>query len=100
MKLAEGLRKTGESRIEFSRRLGLTPGAVSQLCNQESVWMSRDTAQAIARETGGAVTTNDFLPEVCGEDKMGDHSMTNSVTQAIEAMKRGEIVIVTDDDDR
>ncbi|MDR3576433.1 MAG: helix-turn-helix transcriptional regulator, partial [Anaerolineaceae bacterium] len=80
MKLAEWLRKAGVSRIEFSRRLGLTPGAVSQLCNQESVWMSRETAQAIARETGGAVTPNDFLPEVGGKDKMGEHSVTHSVT--------------------
>jgi 3,4-dihydroxy 2-butanone 4-phosphate synthase/GTP cyclohydrolase II len=100
MKLAEWLRKSGVSRIEFSRRLGLTPGAVSQLCNQDSVWMSRDTARAIARETQGAVTPNDFLPEVAGEDKMLEASMSNSVTQAIEAIKRGEIVVVTDDDDR
>ncbi|WP_374545554.1 3,4-dihydroxy-2-butanone-4-phosphate synthase [Rhodoblastus sp.] len=100
MKLAEWLRKSGVSRIEFSRRLGLTPGAVSQLCNQESVWMSRETAQAIARETRGAVTPNDFLPEVGLKDKMGENAVTHSVTQAIEAIKRGEIVIVTDDDDR
>ncbi|WP_298354105.1 3,4-dihydroxy-2-butanone-4-phosphate synthase [Rhodoblastus sp.] len=100
MKLADWLRKSGVSRTEFSRRLGLTPGAVSQLCNQETVWMSRETAQAIARETGGAVTPNDFLPEVGLEDKMGGDSVNHSVTQAIEAIKRGEIVVVTDDDDR
>ncbi|HUO55129.1 MAG TPA: 3,4-dihydroxy-2-butanone-4-phosphate synthase, partial [Rhodoblastus sp.] len=100
MKLADWLRKSGVSRIEFSRRLGVTPGAVSQLCNQESVWMSRDTAQAIARETRGAVTPNDFLPEVVAEDKMGGASVSHSVNQAIEAIRRGEIVIVTDDDDR
>jgi 3,4-dihydroxy 2-butanone 4-phosphate synthase / GTP cyclohydrolase II len=100
MKLADWLRKSGVSRTEFSRRLGLTPGAVSQLCNQESVWMSRETAQAIARETGGAVTPNDFLPEVGAEDKTGGGSMSQSVMQAIEAIKRGEIVVVTDDDDR
>ena len=100
MKLAEWLRKSGVSRIEFSRRLGLTPGAVTQLCNQESVWMSRETAQAITRETGGAVTPNDFLHEVVAKDKMGGSFVTNSVTEAIEAIKRGEIVVVTDDDDR
>lgn len=100
MKLADWLRKSGVSRTEFSRRLGLTPGAVSQLCNQETVWMSRETAQAIARETGGAVTPNDFLPEVGPEDKIGGGSMSHSVTQAIDAIKRGEIVVVTDDDDR
>jgi 3,4-dihydroxy 2-butanone 4-phosphate synthase/GTP cyclohydrolase II len=100
MKLAEWLRKSGVSRIEFSRRLGLTPGAVSQLCNHDGVWMSRETARAIARETQGAVTPNDFLPEVAGEDKMLETSMSQSVNQAVEAIKRGEIVIVTDDDDR
>jgi 3,4-dihydroxy 2-butanone 4-phosphate synthase/GTP cyclohydrolase II len=100
MKLADWLRKSGVSRIEFSRRLGLTAGAVSQLCNQQSVWMSRETAQAITRETGGAVTPNDFLPEVGAKDKMGGGFMNHSVTQAIEAIKRGEIVVVTDDDDR
>jgi 3,4-dihydroxy 2-butanone 4-phosphate synthase/GTP cyclohydrolase II len=100
MKLADWLRKSGVSRIEFSRRLGVTPGAVSQLCNHESVWMSRDTAQAIARETQGAVTPNDFLPDVAGEDKMLEASMSQSVPLAVEAIRRGEIVIVTDDDDR
>jgi 3,4-dihydroxy 2-butanone 4-phosphate synthase/GTP cyclohydrolase II len=100
MKLAEWLRMSGVSRTEFSRRLGLTPGAVSQLCNHETVWMSRDTAQAIARETRGAVTPNDFLPDVPGDDKMLETSMSHSVTQAVEAIRRGEIVIVTDDDDR
>ncbi|MBB4197728.1 3,4-dihydroxy-2-butanone-4-phosphate synthase [Rhodoblastus sphagnicola] len=100
MKLANWLRKSGVSRIEFSRRLGLTPGAVSQLCNQESVWMSRDTAQAIARETGGAVTPNDFLHEFPADNKRMDVGMTHSVNEAIEAIKRGEIVVVTDDDDR
>ncbi len=104
MKLADWLRKSGVSRTEFSRRLGLTPGAVSQLCNQQSVWMSRETARSIARETGGAVTPNDFLPEVGLQDKMGggqvNHQPTHSVTQALEAIRRGEIVVVTDDDDR
>jgi 3,4-dihydroxy 2-butanone 4-phosphate synthase/GTP cyclohydrolase II len=100
MKLADWLRKSGVSRIEFSRRLGLTPGAVSQLCNQQSVWMSRETAQALTRETGGAVTPNDFLPEFRVDNKRMDKSMAHSVNEAIEAIKRGEIVVVTDDDDR
>lgn len=105
MKLADWLRKSGVSRTEFSRRLGLTPGAVTQLCNQSTVWMSRETAQAITRETGGAVTPNDFLPQVAGQNKTGANAMSpsptnQSVIAAIEAIKRGEIVIVTDDDDR
>ena len=56
--------------------------------------MSRDTAELIARETRGAVTPNDFLPDPPGGP------MPHSVTEAIEAFARGEIVIVTDDDDR
>ncbi len=41
--------------------------------------MSRETAQAIARETGGAVTPNDFLPEVGLEDKMGGGRAMNRI---------------------
>ena len=49
----------------------------------------------IARETRGAVTPNDFLAFA-----REDHAVPHSVTEAIEALKRGEIIIVTDDDDR
>ena len=80
---------------EFARRIGVTPGAVTQLCNSDQAWLSRDTAELIARETRGAVTPNDFLPASAQETLM-----SHSVTEAIEAFARGEIVIVTDDDDR
>ncbi|MCC2651763.1 MAG: ribB, partial [Microvirga sp.] len=69
--------------------------AITQMCNSEQAWLSRDTADLIARETRGAVTPNDFLPPAAKEALM-----PNSVTDAIEAFARGEIVIVTDDDDR
>ena len=46
------------------------------------------------RETGGAVTPNDFLETGVEETA----PMPHSVTEAIEAISRGEIVIVTDDD--
>src|SRR4029450_9081986 len=42
----------------------------------------------------GAVTPNDFIPSA------GGAAMPNPVTDAVEAFARGEIVIVTDDDDR
>ncbi len=101
MKLASWLRKSGVSRVEFARRLGLTPGAVTQLCNYETAWMSRETAQAIARETDGFVTPNDFLPQALGGARFREMvDMSHSVNEAVEAIKRGEIVIVTDDDDR
>src|ERR671912_2048378 len=95
MKLAEWLTRNGVSRVEFARRIGVTPGAITQMCNSEQAWLSRDTADLIARETRGAVTPNDFLPPAAKEALM-----PNSVTDAIEAFARGEIVIVTDDDDR
>ena len=95
MRLAQWLSRNGMSRVEFARRIGVTPGAVTQLCNSAQAWLSRDTAQLIARETRGAVTPNDFLPASAQETLM-----SHSVTEAIEAFARGEIVIVTDDDDR
>ncbi len=95
MKLAEWLSRNGVSRVEFARRIGVTPGAITQMCNSDHAWLSRDTAELIARETRGAVTPNDFLPS-----SVQEALMPNSVTDAIEAFARGEIVIVTDDDDR
>ncbi|MCP8939070.1 3,4-dihydroxy-2-butanone-4-phosphate synthase [Alsobacter sp. SYSU M60028] len=94
MRLAEWLRQNGVRRVDFARRIGVSPGAITQLCNSDSAWMSRDTAALIARETRGAVTPNDFLA-LTQED-----ADVHSVTEAIEALKRGEIIIVTDDDDR
>jgi 3,4-dihydroxy 2-butanone 4-phosphate synthase / GTP cyclohydrolase II len=95
MKLSDWLFRRRVSRVEFARRIGVTPGAVTQLCNSDSAWMSRGTAALIARETRGAVTPNDFLPSALKETLM-----PHSVREAIEAFARGEIVIVTDDDDR
>jgi 3,4-dihydroxy 2-butanone 4-phosphate synthase/GTP cyclohydrolase II len=95
MKLAEWLSRNGMSRVEFARRIGVTPGAITQMCNFDQAWLSRDTAELIARETRGGVTPNDFLPASAKEALM-----PNSVTEAVEAFTRGEIVIVTDDDDR
>ncbi|HLM39381.1 MAG TPA: 3,4-dihydroxy-2-butanone-4-phosphate synthase [Microvirga sp.] len=95
MKLAEWLSRNGMSRVEFARRIGVTPGAITQMCNSDHAWLSRDTAELIARATRGGVTPNDFLPASAKEALM-----PNSVTEAVEAFTRGEIVIVTDDDDR
>src|SRR3954467_5311410 len=94
MRLADWLTRKRISRVEFARRIGLTPGAITQLCNSDQAWMSRDTAELICRATRGAVTPNDFIPF----DR--EATVLHSVTEAIEAFSRGEIVIVTDDDDR
>ncbi len=97
MKLGDWLKRNNVSRAEFARRTGLSKGAITQFCNQGGAWVSRETAQQILRETGGAVTPNDFL-EI---DVMKENAaMGQSVSQALEAIARGEIVIVTDDDDR
>ncbi|MEJ0096150.1 MAG: 3,4-dihydroxy-2-butanone-4-phosphate synthase [Methylocella sp.] len=97
MKLGDWLKRNNVSRADFARRVGLSKGSISQFCNQDDAWVSRETAQQILRETSGAVTPNDFLE--LGKT-MEVAAMANSVTQAIEAIAHGEIVIVTDDDDR
>lgn len=97
MKLGDWLQHHNVSRTDFARRVGLSKGAISQICNQNDAWVSRDTALLILRETGGAVTPNDFLSR---GDVKEVASMSNSVSEAIQAMARGEIVVVTDDDDR
>ena len=61
MRLADWLRSNRISRTDFARRIGLSNAAVTQLCNHQAAWMSRETAATIMRETGGAVTPNDFL---------------------------------------
>jgi 3,4-dihydroxy 2-butanone 4-phosphate synthase/GTP cyclohydrolase II len=64
MKLGDWLKRNNMSRAEFARRTGLSKGSISQFCNEESAWVSRETAEQIFRETGGAVTPNDFL-KIC-----------------------------------
>jgi 3,4-dihydroxy 2-butanone 4-phosphate synthase / GTP cyclohydrolase II len=98
MRLPDWLSRNGVSRLEFARRIGVTPGAVTQLCNHRGAWLSRDTAEVILRETKGAVTPNDFISAPMSTRQETD--VTHSVTEAVEAFARGEIVIVTDDDDR
>ena len=97
MKLDAWLKRNLISRADFARRTGLSKGSISQICNDGTAWVSRETAQLILRATGGAVTPNDFLDSRAMKESA---AMSHSVTEAIEAIARGEIVIVTDDDDR
>lgn len=96
MKLDTWLQQQGMARSAFAKQVGLSPASVTALCNGPSAWISRESAERIAAATGGAVTPNDFL----GLQGPREATMSQNVSQAIEAFARGEIVIVTDDDDR
>ncbi len=100
MKLADWLRTTKTSRSGFARAAGLSPASVTALCNDEQAWISRQAAERICAATGGAVTPNDFL----GLDTQRVMGMTDNLRSrmeaAIEAFARGEMLVVTDDDDR
>ena len=98
MKLSAWLSRHSVKRSEFARRIGVSPGAVTQICREEGSWPSRETAERIFAETSGAVTPNDFLKGAPSAE--GSNEMSNSVLETVEAFGRGEIVIVTDDDDR
>jgi 3,4-dihydroxy 2-butanone 4-phosphate synthase/GTP cyclohydrolase II len=101
MKLDAWLTQNKIGRSAFARQVGLSPASVTALCNDQSAWISRESAERIAAATGGAVTPNDFLG-LSGprEAAMSSHASYSHVTDTIEAFARGEIVIVTDDDDR
>ena len=98
MKLGDWLKRNCVTRADFARRIGVSPGAVTLICREHGSWLSRETAERIVAETLGAVTPNDFLnsapPALNGLD------MFNPVADAIQAFAHGEIVVVTDDDDR
>ena len=96
MKLADWLTQHSVKRVDFARRIGLSPGAITLICREDGAWASRETAERIVAETGGAVTPNDFLNIQITEKP----AMSDSVNETLEAFVRGEIVIVTDDDDR
>ncbi len=97
MRLDEWLARAKETRSAFARRAGLSPAAVTALCNDPDVWISRETGGRIFEATNGAVTPNDFLG--LSPAKEIDMSQTR-VAEAIRAFESGEIVVVTDDDDR
>jgi 3,4-dihydroxy 2-butanone 4-phosphate synthase / GTP cyclohydrolase II len=98
MKLAAWLLRNGVKRSDFARRIGVSPGAVTQICRDEGAWVSRETAEHILAQTRGAVTPNDFLALTPAPNQ--GNEMSHNVIQAVEAFARGEIVVVTDDDDR
>lgn len=97
MRLDHWLEQNGESRSAFARRANLSAASVTALCNDPNAWVSRDMARKIAEATNGEVTPNDFL----GLSITKEHPVSQArVAEAIRAFERGEIVVVTDDDDR
>lgn len=63
MKLAEWFETPEGSRISkaaFADRIGVTPQMVSAYC-KDRMWPGRERMESIVRETGGAVTANDFI---------------------------------------
>ncbi len=102
MKLAEWLQTAGVTRSAFAKQVGLSPASVTALCNDDGAWLSRESAQRIAEATDHQVTPNDFLglpaPRIRGLPVID--TVQSRVQLAIEAIARGDIVVVTDDDDR
>jgi 3,4-dihydroxy 2-butanone 4-phosphate synthase / GTP cyclohydrolase II len=98
MKLGAWLKRNSVTRADFARRIGVSPGAVTLICREHGSWLSRETAERIVAETAGAVTPNDFLKSAPPAPNGPD--MHNPVAAAIQAFAQGEIVVVTDDDDR
>jgi transcriptional regulator with XRE-family HTH domain len=60
MKLKDWLTDRGMARNEFARRIGVTAGYITQLCDDEA-WPSKTVIREIQRETKDAVTANDFV---------------------------------------
>ncbi|MDF2995186.1 MAG: 3,4-dihydroxy-2-butanone 4-phosphate synthase [Xanthobacteraceae bacterium] len=110
MKLTDWLRFTGTTRSAFARAAGLSPASITALCKDDPAWVSREAAARIATATGGAVTPNDFLGlENMGLENLGleiqkakimNDTIQSRIEAAIEAFANGDMLVVTDDDDR
>lgn len=62
MKLSEWFTKPDAKKSKFADRIGLTPSAVTQLCNGDFEPRLR-TAVAIEDATGGEVTVRELLKD-------------------------------------
>jgi len=51
---------TKKRRSKFAADIGVTPTMITAYCAGQ-MWPGRDKMEAIARETDGAVTANDFV---------------------------------------
>src|ERR1044072_333428 len=100
MQLPDWLKQSKTTRADFARAVGISPGRVTQIC--ESEMPSLDLAERIAKVTGGAVTPNDFVGLVPSQQWINRRmpAPQQPATAGGGAFGRGEIVVVTDDDDR
>ncbi len=91
--IREGLRKPGKNQAGLAASLGIDRAQVTRLLQGK-----RDLKQRELR------TVADYLgetpPAYAGRDDGDAQARTRNVTEAIEAVAQGEIVVVTDDDDR
>jgi 3,4-dihydroxy 2-butanone 4-phosphate synthase/GTP cyclohydrolase II len=60
MRLPEWIEQSGMRRVEIARHLGISPGSLTDLCNNR-FWPTRSLAQRIWRLTQGEVGPNDYL---------------------------------------
>ena len=60
MKLANWLKQNKIKRVDFARRIGVSPSYITWLC-RNAAWPSRPVVLRIMSETGNAVQADDFL---------------------------------------
>jgi 3,4-dihydroxy 2-butanone 4-phosphate synthase/GTP cyclohydrolase II len=60
MLLRDWLRRERVKRIDFAKRVGISPSYLTDLCSGVA-WPGRDVADRVMQETGGEVTPVDFL---------------------------------------
>ena len=99
MKLAEWLRRTKTTQAALARAIGVSQGRVSQIV--AGATPSLELAVRIGEATGGQVQPADFAMQESAQ--MMNPARTpglDSVDEALEAIRAGEMVVVVDDDDR
>ncbi len=99
MKLAEWLKRTGTTQAALARAIGVSQGRVSQIVAGANP--SLELAVKIEEVTGGRVLPADLAMQENAQ--MMNPARTpglDSVEEALEAIRAGEMVVVVDDDDR
>ena len=99
MKLAEWLKRTGTTQAAFAEAIGVSQGRISQIVAGDAP--SLEVAIRIEKATKGRVKPADLAARET-DDMMNPqaNSELDSVDDALEAIRRGEMVVVVDDDDR